>query len=157
MFGFGNKMKLIKIPLKNMNTGSPMPVVLEGNSGSLYVLFYAGVEDGIIVVIKFFRVSIYKYGTPDDEVLHGHPYYKLGLGFYSFSELKNSDWIEELIKINSVHAQFNKKNWKNCRHFILTFKDQTFECVADDYEIMEENISMKDKAFQIMNEYFTSQ
>ena len=161
-------MKLVKIPLKNIDSGAPMPMVLEGASGNLYVLFYGGElpaymqlennteHDEILVVIKFPLVSIYKFGSPNDEVLHGHPYYKLGLGFYSFFELKNSDWIEELIKINSVHARFNKDNWKNTKHFILTFKDETFECVATDYEITEENISMKDKAFQIMNEYFSN-
>ncbi len=166
MFGFGERMELIELPLKNMNGGSPMPMVLIGSSGNLFVLFYGGElpvnmrqennteYDEILVIMKFIQHSIYKFGSPNDEVLHGHPYYRLGLKPYSFFELKNSDWIKKLMKINSVHRQFNKERWKNDKHFILTFHDETFECIADGYEISEENISMKDKAFQIMNEYF---
>src|ERR1700744_5042662 len=115
----GNKMKLVKIPLRNMNAGAPMPMVLQGAYPDLYVLFYGGIlpnemrqennteYDEVLVVIKFHLATVYKFGMPNDEVLHGHPYYKLGLGYYSFFELKNSDWIKQLIKINSVHSRFN--------------------------------------------------
>jgi hypothetical protein len=166
MFGFGDKIKLVELPSPKMDVGAPMPMVLEGR-WCIYLLFYKvslpdsvsvennTAENETLVIIKFLRNLIYKFGSPNDEVLHGHPYYPLGLTAYSFFEVKNSDWIKELMKINSVHSYYNKENWKDDKHFILTFKDETFECIADGYEISEENISMKDKAFQIMNEYFS--
>lgn len=71
-----------------------------------------------------------KMGSPNDEVLEGHPLWGSGLEFYEAHEVKNSPWIKELMDINRVHDQFRESHWNEDRHFILTFHDETLECVA---------------------------
>ncbi len=76
-----------------------------------------------------------KMGTPNDEVLHGHALYGLGLEFYKPMVVQNSTWITELKSINSVHRDYRPESWQNLRHYILPFQDCTFECVAEDFRV----------------------
>lgn len=71
-----------------------------------------------------------KIGSPNDEVLHGHPLWGSGLEFYSAHEVKNSPWITELMEVNRAHERFDESQWTGCHHFVLTFRDETLECVA---------------------------
>ena len=70
-------------------------------------------------------------GSPNDEVLNGHPLWGSGLEGYSAHEVKNSPWIRELMDINRVHDRFRESQWSDDRHFVLTFHDETLECIAD--------------------------
>ncbi len=85
------------------------------------------------------------------------PYYKLGLRSCSFYELKNSDLIKELEKIDQIHPYYNADKWKKFKHFILTFHDNMFECVAKEFEIREENDSIYRQTSTILNELSAKQ
>jgi hypothetical protein len=74
-------------------------------------------------------------GTPNDEVLHGHPLDGRGLHVYGAFSVENSCWIKELEAINSVHSQYSPDAWKGVKHFILCFHDSTFECVARGFKV----------------------
>jgi hypothetical protein len=85
------------------------------------------------IEIIFSGVLCTKFGYPNDEALAGHPLYSKGLGFYGFFEVVESAWLTEISKQN-------RKCFPNCtsyngRHFIITFHDSTFECLADSYKI----------------------
>ena len=67
-------------------------------------------------VIELEGCYITKFGYPNDEGLGGHPLYKHGLGFYDVFEVLDSSWIQQMTEQ---------------RHFIFTFHDSTFECVAN--------------------------
>ena len=126
------------------DAGAPMPVLISGLR--TFVAFYLSVHDPLfdgtdprvrdpradhgIGVVEFARVTSVKMGSPNDEVLNGHPLWGSGLEFYSAHEVKNSPWIRELMDINRVHAGFRESNWNEARHFVLTFHDETLECVA---------------------------
>ena len=71
---------------------------------------------------------------------------------YSIYELKNSDLIKSLQDIEKIHPQYNPKKWEMYRHFILTFHDNMFECIAQDFEIREENTSIYNQAAVMLNE-----
>jgi len=71
---------------------------------------------------------------------------------YSFYELKNSDLIKSLQDIEKVHSQYNPKKWEMYRHYILTFHDNMFECIVQDFEIREENTSLYNQAAVMLNE-----
>jgi hypothetical protein len=86
--------------------------------------------DNGIGVVEFKRVTSVKIGSPNDEVLRGHPLWGSGLEFYSVHEVKNSPWITELVEVDRVHERFDESQWRGRRHFILTFRDETLECVA---------------------------
>lgn len=159
-----HKKELIEIEsLFWMDTGAPSPQILSNDSELLH-MFYALDEnneqyseddsvnyDEKVIFIKFKRCSKYTFGGPNDEALHGHPYYKLGLGRYAFYELKNSDYIKSLQEINKCHDRYNPKNWTNLKHYILTFHDNMFECIAEDFEINIENNTNYNQVKSLIN------
>jgi hypothetical protein len=126
------------------DTGAPMPVLISGLR--TFVAFYLSIHDPLfdgtnpsirdprtdhgIGVVKFKGVTSVKMGSPNDEVLNGHPLWGSGLEFYQAHGVRNSPWIRELMEINRVHSGFHERNWSEMRHFILTFHDETVECVA---------------------------
>jgi hypothetical protein len=123
---------------------TPMPVLLSGLR--TFAAFYLSVHDSVgdttnprarnpqadhgIGIVEFKRVTSIKIGFPNDEVLRGHPLWGSGLEFYSAHEVKNSPWIIELMTVERAHERFDESQWSGRRHFVLTFHDETLECVA---------------------------
>lgn len=70
-------------------------------------------------------------GSPNDEVLHGHPLYGKGLEGYRPMRVENSAWLAELQRINSVHDGYAPERWRRLSHYFFGFHDSTFECVAE--------------------------
>src|SRR5688572_2700180 len=138
-------MELIEIKgLVEMDFGSPSPIIIS-NDNMVYVSFYGSngnnisepqerntVYDTDVFTIKFKNHLKYSFGIPSNETIEGHPYYKLGMKSYTFYELKKSDLIKQLENIEKVHLYYNPEKWKEYRHYILTFHDNMFECVAKD-------------------------
>lgn len=126
------------------DAGAPMPVLLSGLR--TFVAFYLSGHDLLsggadpsagnpradhgIGVVEFKRMTNVKIGSPNDEVLHGHPLWGSGLEFYRAHEVKNSSWIAELMQVDRAHEGFDESQWTGRRHFVLTFRDETLECVA---------------------------
>ena len=80
-------------------------------------------------IIELERCAITKFGYPNDEALGGHPLYKRGLEAYGVFEVLRSSWIQQMTDQNRVN--FPQTSDSTRRHFIFTFHDSTFECVAD--------------------------
>jgi hypothetical protein len=72
------------------------------------------------------------FGGPNDEALSGHPLYSRGLKFYSAHQVLNSSWIKIREKMNSVHPRHNPIFFYKKNHYIITFHDNMFECIADE-------------------------
>lgn len=123
---------------------TPRPVLL--SSLRTFVVFYLSVRDPVtgrtnprlrgpradhgIGVVEFKRMTSIKIGSPNDEVVRGHPLWGSGLEFYSAHEVENSSWITELMEVDRAHERFDESLWSGRRHFLLTFHDETLECVA---------------------------
>jgi hypothetical protein len=60
-----------------------------------------------------------------------------GLGHYGAFEVRNSRWIEELRNMNRVHPNHSDSQFDGWRHFIWTFHDNTFECLAERFVVAE--------------------
>lgn len=84
-----------------------------------------------VVVLRFVRPAAVKLGSPNDEVLDGHPLFGKGLAAYRPHTIVNSSWIRELRQINSVHVNYDATRWDAFTHYLLTFHDETFECIAE--------------------------
>jgi hypothetical protein len=129
--------------------GAPMPQVF-GN-GQRVFLIYTVADWDVDSKMKFARMGnseekkellglveftgyTFKFGIANDEVFHGLPLYKSGLTEWAHI-IENSKWIEELAEIHRVHQNFNPLRWKLMRHFVLLFKDEILEVVAQDYKI----------------------
>ncbi|QDU47118.1 hypothetical protein Mal52_56460 [Symmachiella dynata] len=73
-----------------------------------------------------------RFGAPNDEALSGHPLYGRGLQPYDAFEVINSRWLVEELRQNQVAFP----NYEfSCRHFIFTFHDSSFECLAEDLSV----------------------
>jgi hypothetical protein len=137
-----------------IDPGAPNPLVIAKN-GTLYVLFYADssmeyenypqqrneVYDTGIITLKFLGLHKFTFGLPGNETLHGHPYSIHGIESFGFYEVRNSDFIESLIEIESIHPYFEREKWDNLKHYVLTFHDDMLECIASDFEVEEEKTS----------------
>ena len=64
-------------------------------------------------MVEFKSPRSVKMGSPDDEVLQGHPLYGAGLEFYEAHIVENSTWISELMDVNRVHSQFDAARWRD--------------------------------------------
>jgi hypothetical protein len=126
------------------DASTPMPVLLSGlrTFVALHLSAHDQLFDGTnprapgshadhgIGIVEFKRVTSVKVGFPNDEVLRGHPLWGSGLEFYSAHEVKNSPWITELMEVGRAHERFDESQWSGRRHFMLTFHDETLDCVA---------------------------
>jgi hypothetical protein len=139
--------------------GAPAPIVLS-NEHKLNVLYYYQREiadinvdipkqrntskDEGIANVAFENYLIYKFGYPNAEILQSHPYYKLGLRWYKLYEITGSTWIKDIEQMNQKHPLHNPTRYKIFKHFIITFEDSTFECIAKGVEIsFSQKVTMK--------------
>lgn|SRR3989338_3469495 len=155
------KIKLVEI-LKELQSdvGAPAPKIIADES-NVYLFFYLKTDnpnwDGEhvnmrndddlgIAVVKFNSFEQFKFGSPNDEAIHGHPYYSAGLTPYSIHRVENSDWIQQLEKQNSVHPYHKSEVYAELQHLIFFFHDSCFEIVCKDYayELLNE-VKMKEK------------
>ncbi|MFH8776442.1 hypothetical protein [Streptomyces sp. NPDC017958] len=134
------------------SAGAPMPHLFNSSNRTM-VLFYRHVPrpdwDGswatmvdprepapaALGLIEFIRPHSVRFGGPNDEALHGHPLSDHGLEPYEAHEVHNSQWIAEAERINSVHPAHQGGWHDRMRHYILSFHDDTLECLAHDVRV----------------------
>lgn len=133
-----------------MDIGAPCPVILS-DEHKVILLFYLHSSDpkwdGIsvhvrdsnddmgIACIQFNHYKQVKYGWPNDEVMAGHKYYKLGLLPYRMYEVENSDWFAELERGNSIHPYHDKARFMDGKHYIFYFHDSCFEIICKEISV----------------------
>lgn len=100
------------------------PVVIDREKVAVIPQKYA-------VVVFPHCVSV-RHGDPNDEVIAGHPLYGSGIDAGGAYLVQNSRWLKELEANNAVHRQYDPEYWRGLKHYLLFFKDHTFECVARD-------------------------
>ncbi|APY06830.1 hypothetical protein BWZ20_00310 [Winogradskyella sp. J14-2] len=158
-------MKIEEIKEKfDIDVGAPTPTILS-NELNLYLIFYVSnvdpnwdgksihmrtdQDDGIIT-IKFDLFEQFKFGSPNDEAMSGHPLYELGLKPYSIQKVIDSEWIKQLKKINSVHPYHKDELFEKYKHFIFFFHDTCFEIVAESYSIEQNSeLNLRDEIQRI--------
>jgi hypothetical protein len=88
--------------------------------------------DELLGLVEFIGVHSVLFGGPNEEALQGHPLYGRGLDFYATHEIHASRWISEAERVNSVHPHHQGGWHQTLRHFVITFHDETLECLARD-------------------------
>lgn len=138
--------QVIDIDLR-WDTGAPLPHLVSNGSRAFIVCFASQLDpdwDGtyvtvvspadenpsLFVVIELWGCHDVRLGGPNDEALHGHPLYGKGLAGYQAHEVLNSAWIEEAIKVNSVHPQHSDTPFRQLHHYVLLFHDEMAEALA---------------------------
>jgi hypothetical protein len=139
--------------------GAPMPQLLVNDhrafliflvktsdpnwDGSYVAIVDPGSEqEESLALVEFHRCNSAKLGAPNDEVFHGHSLEGKGLEGYTPQLVRNSRWIAELQKINSVHRGYRAERWAKLNHYVFWFHDSTFECVAESFTVEVRRCSM---------------
>jgi hypothetical protein len=130
---------IIDFPVK-WDIGAPKPYLIANGLHTLLVFYLQDdnlENDGVesVALVQFYGCVSVKLGTPNDEVFYGHPLHGKGLEPYTAQIVRNSKWIKELEAINKVHPNYDQGLWRSLNHYILWFHDETFECVAESYEV----------------------
>lgn len=116
------------------DSGDPLPIVL-AKDGAVILSYVAGRE--LTVVATFPFCAAHLFGDPDAKSLGRHPLAERGLKAHGAFEVRDSSWAR------SLDASGRKK------HFVFTFRDSTFECVAADIGV--ELIREDDDTIKLMS------
>jgi hypothetical protein len=95
----------------------------------------AGDSDDLCAVVTFGMPYVHMFGPPNDEAFSGHPLASRGLEPYGAFEVEHSSWIRDLERMNAVHPYHRPERFPRFKHFILSFHDTTFECIAETFNI----------------------
>jgi hypothetical protein len=120
----------IEAPL--MDPGSPGPAIT-ATDDALRLTYYGSHNERVRVT--FTRALVHYFGPPNHETLHAHPLAAFGLSHSGVFEVRNSRWIEELRTMQRGHPRHDDARFNRLRHFIWTFHDTTFECLAEGFVI----------------------
>jgi hypothetical protein len=91
-------------------------------------------HDSGTAIVTFKRCLLTKFGYPNDEALAGHPLYDRGLQFYGVFEVLRSSWASAVVAQNRRSFPATRDDYAG-RHFVFTFHDSTFECLADELAV----------------------
>ncbi len=124
-----------------MDVGSPEPAVFE-ERGTAWVAYRCNNEDfpgpgsgadpahpgfdGYCAVLRFTGVESLTLGPPEADRLHEHPLHDAGLEPYSFQVVEDSDEATD----------------GETAHWIVTFRDETLEVIAEDADVLEARIDV---------------
>lgn len=115
----------------------PLPVVL-AKDGSVILSYVAGRELTVMATFPFCAEHL--FGMPGAKTLGLHPLAERGLAPYGAFEVRDSSWVRQ------VKARYSGETRK---HFVFTFRDTVFECVAVDMGV--ELIREDDDTIKLMS------
>jgi hypothetical protein len=98
------------------------------------VVWPADAHPSLFVVIELRGCAEIRFGGPNDEAIAGHPLHGKGLAAYRAHEVRNSAWIEEAIKVNSVHPSHSDAPFRQLHHYALLFHDEMIKALAGSIE-----------------------
>jgi hypothetical protein len=140
--------------------GAPIPLVL-CNENTAVVAYYVQdtpadwdgtwvqvvdrqTEAEQVAIVRFHPCYARMFGPPNDEAFHGHPLASRGLEPYGAFVIEDSSWLRRLERMNSVHRSHRPEAFWRRRHFVLSFHDSTFECIAIGYSVEVQSGSVWD-------------
>ena len=85
-----------------------------------------------VALVSFTYPYAHMFGPPNDEAFEGHPLESRGLRSY---EVRDSSWVRQLERMNSVHEHHEPQRFSEYRHFVFAFHDTTFECIAENFTL----------------------
>ena len=125
---------LVLIDVPQCEAGASSPIIVADDEIMVfgYSIQNSQVEAArnSVAIIRVESCFIHKFGAPNDEALHGHPYTRFGLKPYNGYEVLQSDWVRDLIAANRVHHRHLDSLFSDHRHFIFAFQDSTLEFVT---------------------------
>jgi hypothetical protein len=131
-----------------------MPFVV-ADEGIVLLSFFtpsnAAVEEdrsATAAIMQFHIPLMHLLGPPNDEAIKGHPLWRRGLDYYSAYRVEHSSLLRRIAIMNYVHPRNDPAAFDKFHHYILTFEDSTFECVAQSYSSAVERVISDDERYQ---------
>jgi hypothetical protein len=124
--------------LPKCDVGAPMPalVAAEHRLELAYIGRPTPGRDEVIVVATFDRPYAHMFGAPSEDEIENHPLTGRGLEPFGAFRIEGSSWIRRLERMNAVpDSSHSPVDFSEYNHFVLTFHDSTFECVATEVEV----------------------
>lgn len=94
-----------------------------------------GDSDDLCAVVEFSGAYAHMFGPPNDEAFSGHPLATRGLRPYSVFEVAHSSWLSAFERMNSVHPYHRPESFLQVKHYVFSFHDTTFECIAKGFSV----------------------
>ena len=141
VYKVGRRDKVVPLDsLPQSDPGAPLPLVVASDNELriAYISPGAGSEGEVMVTVTFNMAEAHMFGSPNDEAFDGHPLARRGLHPYGAFEIEDSSWISQLERMNSVHPRHSPELFEGLRHYVLSFHDTTFECVAEGFDYSTE-------------------
>jgi hypothetical protein len=104
---------------------------------------------GYVALVEFSQPFAHMCGPPNDETFLGHPLAERGLRPYGVFEVLDSSWIRQLEAMNKRHSQHSHSR-SALRHYIFSFHDSTFECIAQALAVNLREGSVRDAMFEML-------
>mgnify|MGYP001564878246 CR=1 FL=1 len=117
--------------------GDPLPIIL-AKDGCVILSYVAGRE--LTGTATFPACAAHRFGGPDAKSLSTHPLAERGLKANGAFEVQGSSWARSLAPRGGSAKR---------KHFIFTFRDAVFECVANDIGV--EMIREDDDTVKLMS------
>lgn len=116
------------------------PYLMQTGDKAILVIEASGDDDDLRwVIIRVHGCCGIVVGPPNDEARAGHRLYTAGLDrCLSAGEVLQSRWISYLLAVNSVHPLHRPEAFSGLRHWILTFKESTVECIGTSLSVSRE-------------------
>jgi len=92
-------------------------------------------SDDLCAVVSFVRPYAHMFGPPNDEAFSGHPLAARGLEPHSVFEIEESSWHRGLVQMNAVHPYHKAEQFADLKHWVFSFHDTTFECIASSFGV----------------------
>jgi len=115
---------LAELPRPTAGAGEP---ALFATEDLLQIAYYVYGGDDAVALITFSSLEAHYFGPPHVDAVTRHPLHSRGVDIYGAFEVHDSSWIRELRQIAGRRI--------DARHFILTFHDSTFECIAGNFTV----------------------
>jgi hypothetical protein len=136
------------------DAGAPMPLVV-ANEWNLFLSYGLAPGSQEQAILKFTSSRARYFGPPNDEALEGHPLSPRGLRPYGVFEIVGSSWIRSLERMNRVHSRHKPDRYEMLRHYVFTFHDSTFECIASGVDVVARFPNDTDSAEELLHKIAT--
>jgi hypothetical protein len=137
MYEVGSEDRVEQAPdLPQPDAGAPSPVLVADDLGTVNLLFHTSVRyaaaslNDAVAIVRFSGCIAHLLGPPNDEAFAGHPLATRGLTPYGVFRVQESSWVKALERMNRVHPLHRPEAYRERTHYIYTFHDSVFECVA---------------------------
>jgi hypothetical protein len=88
-----------------------------------------------VALVRLSGVRHLLLGGPNDEALHRHPYFSLGLEHYTMHEVTNSPWCA--LVSSQVDKDGRTDQLRGCRHFVFALKETCIDAIATQIEFCQ--------------------